>query len=84
MSISIFDELNNQCFMTEQPSCHQTTTEESIMSYFSGSWTTYCNSVCIIGRGAYSEYIQQVCLPIQNVHIQGYRCTIFYSNTAEI
>ena len=76
MSISTFDELNNQCFMTEQPSCHQTITEESIMSYFSGSWTTYCNSVCIIGRGAYSEYIQQVCLPIQNVHIQGYRCTI--------
>jgi hypothetical protein len=40
----------------------------------------------IIGRGGgvYSKYIQQVCLAIQNVHIQGYCFTIFYSNTIEI
>jgi hypothetical protein len=39
----------------------------------------------IIRRGgAYSKYIQQVCLPIQNVPIQGNCCTIFYSNTTQI
>jgi hypothetical protein len=52
---------------------------------YSVPWLIFCSIIGMGGGGVILNiYVQQVCLPNQNVHIQGYCWTIFYSNTTEI